>query len=737
MCRGLDSFFALQARCGFPLLTCFVPQRRSLIMYSSVDGEDDDTVETIDMHSGGGMNYLGSNRFGGIGQGGGLFPGGGNMDRRPSLGAGQNLDAVVADMLGRRPSLGGSNYENNNGMMPRQDSLESTAAVLDACILDLTRRRRGMGGLPSAPSSFPSEIIYSSFGQHDSNCGLQAALSARQQQLKMQQIELENRQRELEMQRQQLISGLQDPALQQTLAGIPIRQPSVMGSMGGGAFGDPPPYGQQLYSHMNDNMPPPYEDEAMPPMDDELMPPNQSQQWWVCQICNSKAFASRGEAMDHEAICDAVTSQQAQMMANRLEMQDFQPQEQVPINPETFGMITRPLCLAMPTDKDWLTPLHCFVRRHCVEVFTAGPDDVAHPAKGKRKPIQVGQVGIRCPFCHVTGDSNNRERGSVYYPTTVASIYNATMNLLQRHLHSCPSVPDQIMEQYHTLKGDDARSGTSKKYWMESAQSLGLVDTPGGIRYSNLPPPPLPHLSDQQQSTSGKNDMFSSKSNAAPNSPPKDGEEGAEKIQSGLSPSEPLVQPEDKPYATRFSYELLNQMQPCVFTEADRLGKRKGLPAGFAGLACKHCFGGYGSGRFFPSSIKTLSDTSKTLNVLHNHMMKCRKCPVEVRDTLEKYRVHHDDERSKKKFGSQKAFFARIWNRLHGGNSPSKSLGVKRKMQQGGFASSAPGPTTKQDHMFSGGAFAIPLEGMGGLDVLSMQAASAASGWSPSKRRED
>jgi hypothetical protein len=106
-------------------------------------------------------------------------------------------------------------------------------------------------------------------------------------------------------------------------------------------------------------------------------------------------------------------------------------------------------------------------------------------------------------------------------------------------------------------------------------------------------------------------------------------------------------------------------MQPCVFTEADRLGKRKGLPQGFPGLACRHCFGGYGSGRFFPSSIKTLSDTSKTLNVLHNHMMRCRKCPAEVRELLERLRGSHDEERSKMKFGSQKAFFARIWDRLH------------------------------------------------------------------------
>jgi len=132
-----------------------------------------------------------------------------------------------------------------------------------------------------------------------------------------------------------------------------------------------------------------------------------------------------------------------------------------------------------------------------------------------------------------------------------------------------------------------------------------------------------------------------------------------------MSNSAPLVTPEDESYATSFSFHLLSQMQPCVFTEADRLGKRKGLPPGFPGLACRHCFGGYGSGRFFPSSIKTLADTSKTLNVLHNHMQRCRKCPPEVRERLDKLRKTHDEQRAKMKFGSQKAFFARIWDRLH------------------------------------------------------------------------
>jgi hypothetical protein len=131
-------------------------------------------------------------------------------------------------------------------------------------------------------------------------------------------------------------------------------------------------------------------------------------------------------------------------------------------------------------------------------------------------------------------------------------------------------------------------------------------------------------------------------------------------------------------------------MQPCVFTEADRLGKRKGLPPGFPGLACRHCFGGYGSGRFFPSSIKTLSDTSKTLNVLHNHMMRCRKCPADVKESLEKLRNTHDEERAKMKFGSQKAFFARIWSVLHGADHPGSYK--KPKPQQ------RPPPQQQQQH---------------------------------------
>lgn len=586
-------------------------------------------------------------------------------ERQDSFG---HLGFDGGDMYGSRSSF--SLADDVLATHRRGDSREEpSTAALDAAILDLTRRRLSMNPPPGGDGGRDSHARWerSSITSYAHSA---SSLAARQQQLQAQQRELEQRQRELEIQRQQLMAGMREHAKSTSLFAA-----------------------QHGMGNMNSSQ----------------------QQWWVCQVCNSKAFASHDEAMQHEISC-CPEPQKFDPMAGAMPIPSDHHMsglgggyptspgfdsglEIVPVG--GFSEMKEPMPLSMPSDKDWLTPLHCFVRRHCVQIFTAKEDDVSTPSKGKRKPIQVGQVGIRCPHCHSEeSKGKTRERGSVYYPTSISSIYNATMNLLQRHLHNCSAVPADIMRRYETLKSDDARSGTSKRYWIESSLSLGLVDTPSGIRYSAATPPPLPSLSSHQHSTGSysverrnSDDFFSSNSNAvsdlnqesseSPDSPTidpatetaaaavADVDDGSvQDTEQALADSAPLVTPEDEPYSTKFSHLLISQMQPCVFTEADRLGKRKGLPAGFPGLACRHCFGGYGSGRFFPSSIKTLSDTSKTLNVLHNHMMRCRKCPQEVRDNLEKLRATHDEERGKMKFGSQKAFFARVWERLHKNGSP-------------------------------------------------------------------
>ena len=380
------------------------------------------------------------------------------------------------------------------------------------------------------------------------------------------------------------------------------------------------------------------------------------------------------------------------------------PRTEVPVTPELleaskgpFQELAQGKPLALEEDKDWLTPLHCFVRRHCVEVFTATEIDIKAPSKGKRKPIQIGQVGIRCPHCVCGSDPDARERGSVYFPTSISSIYNATMNLLQRHIHSCPRVPKEIMEKYNDLKRDDARSGTSKKYWVESARSIGFVDTVKGIRLKGdgkngeklvgiqgeeMKQEEGKDGEEEETTVEGKGQEEKKESSEAKD----DSDDNVFfKKDKSVPPPEmeavPIILPSDKDSSTQFSFLLLSQMQPCVFTEADRLGKRKGLPVCFAGLACRHCFGGYGSGRFFPSSIKTLSDTSKTLNVLYNHMTRCRKCPPEILEELNAAKKSHEDERSQKKFGSQKAFFGKIWSRLHD-NRPYDPVAVRAVLRK-------------------------------------------------------
>ncbi|KAL3765520.1 hypothetical protein ACHAWO_011118 [Cyclotella atomus] len=332
--------------------------------------------------------------------------------------------------------------------------------------------------------------------------------------------------------------------------------------------------------------------------------------------------------------------------------------------PESNSTEYFPLALT-PEDEKWLTPLHCFVRQYCAEVFVATSADVEAPCMGKRSPVTVGQVGIRCPYCSPKNEETRaaglgydvaraRENG-VVFPSIVSRIYNATINLLQRHLRTCSFVPPAVLAKYDELKASNARSGASKKYWVESALRMGLYDTPDGIRLN-------------------KEMYLQTKMDAKRCMVPQAG--GFAKADATVgedSNAPPLVLPTDKRYTTAFTFHLMAQMQPCVFTEADRLGRRRNLEVGFAGLACRHCFGGHGNGRFFPSSIKTMSDASKTLDAIYKHIRVCGQCPQDIKQGLANLKEFHDSEKSKMPFGNQRAFFARIWSRLHDNDKASMS----------------------------------------------------------------
>mmetsp|Transcript_23607 Transcript_23607/g.55784 ORF Transcript_23607/g.55784 Transcript_23607/m.55784 type:complete len:620 (-) Transcript_23607:104-1963(-) len=313
--------------------------------------------------------------------------------------------------------------------------------------------------------------------------------------------------------------------------------------------------------------------------------------------------------------------------------------------------VEHPLLLYTAEDERHLTDLHCFVRKRCVFLFAASQQDVDVPRKGRKKALTLGQVGIGCLHCK---DSESKLKGSTYFPTSITGIYNATMIINQRHFPVCPHVDKETFATYNQLKGLTARSASTKEYWIEAAAKLGLVDTPRGVFYRP--------------------------SSQRPASSHKDGD--PRKIAPSM-PLRTLVETSDKLYATNYAYFVIEQMTTCTFSEADKLGKRKHHVVGFPGMACRHCYGGNGSGRFFPLTLKTFSDVSKSINVLRNHLVKCPKAPAGLAEHVTRLFEEHQAEKSKSPFGSQKVFFDLVWKRLHPELSPKpENYAVKKKVSK-------------------------------------------------------
>lgn len=133
-------------------------------------------------------------------------------------------------------------------------------------------------------------------------------------------------------------------------------------------------------------------------------------------------------------------------------------------------------------------------------------------------------------------------------------------------------------------------------------------------------------------------------------------------------PGMKVVEPSDASLATSFSFAVLSEVESCCFRSNDSTGKRK-LPIGFSGLACKYCQGNSKQlgGRLFPSTIKTMSDTNKTLLPMHTHLMRCPFVPKDTKLKLESLKCsHYHEKKNERIYGSQKRFFSNIWRRIHG-----------------------------------------------------------------------
>jgi len=137
--------------------------------------------------------------------------------------------------------------------------------------------------------------------------------------------------------------------------------------------------------------------------------------------------------------------------------------------------------LAVPEDQSWLSERDCFVRRQ-LEVFCATKEDVITARADRKYPVHEGQVGIRCIHCALTRQGQGAAGQAVAFPFAVSGIYESVREFQRVHLDSCNNLPPNVKSKLSELKGSSSLSSVLRKYYVLAAKSLGLQDTPEGIR---------------------------------------------------------------------------------------------------------------------------------------------------------------------------------------------------------------------------------------------------------------
>ena len=304
--------------------------------------------------------------------------------------------------------------------------------------------------------------------------------------------------------------------------------------------------------------------------------------------------------------------------------------------PDTF--FTGKINLAVKEDKMALSPLRCFLRSQ-VCAFSATAEDIAVRAPTTFS-ISVGQVGIGCIHC-VNQPSKLRSNRAVCFPFSISRIYQSVADIQRFHFGECKMLPDDVKAKFLSLQKASSKGSkglATRQYWITSAKKLGLADTPNGIRFARDPSKP-------EQNAMSLDILAQVAFNVT-------------------TASRALVLPEDKPFIAEFLYVVMEQLQPCRFTEADR-NKRRLKDVGCIGVECKHCAGQVDGRKFFWSSVNAVESNFVSV---HTHVMECRCVPTELKEKLGELKKLRKEQTAALKTGSQKAFFARVWNRLHGKN---------------------------------------------------------------------
>eukprot|EP00540_Astrosyne_radiata_P010963 CAMPEP_0116835032 /NCGR_PEP_ID=MMETSP0418-20121206/7320_1 /TAXON_ID=1158023 /ORGANISM="Astrosyne radiata, Strain 13vi08-1A" /LENGTH=216 /DNA_ID=CAMNT_0004464655 /DNA_START=170 /DNA_END=820 /DNA_ORIENTATION=+ len=210
--------------------------------------------------------------------------------------------------------------------------------------------------------------------------------------------------------------------------------------------------------------------------------------------------------------------------------------------------------------------------------------------------------------------------------------------VIREHFGNCAALPDDMKKKFIELRGTTAHGATdSKRYWSDSAVTLGMVDTPDGIIIEDSKAQVAHHQRDRPQTQSKEHE------NKAP-----------------PEAAQLLVQESDKAVVSEYLYCALSQVQRVRLTDSERVGNRKSMEIDSPGFGCRYCcaMGRKGMCRFFPARRRALLSKIKDL---HGHLQRCTLCPEDVKRRLDDLR----DSGVAKCGERERAFLDRLWARLH------------------------------------------------------------------------
>jgi len=136
--------------------------------------------------------------------------------------------------------------------------------------------------------------------------------------------------------------------------------------------------------------------------------------------------------------------------------------------------------LYISTDDEVLSDYQILLRKQ-MEFFEASFNDVGKTSCGRRRPIMMNQVGIRCRHCRAL-PIENRKNGTIYYPSKLTSIYQAAQNMAITHLlGNCYLIDKNIKKQLQTYQEGPSITGHGgKKYWAKTAKAQGIKESNEG-----------------------------------------------------------------------------------------------------------------------------------------------------------------------------------------------------------------------------------------------------------------